>query len=141
MASKSTSIEWLRSVPLFSELGKGELLKVAAHLREDWFNPGEDIVTAAETDGRFYVITSGRAKVIANGRTVRTIGPGGFFGEMSLLDGSPRSATVRAETQVHTLWLGRVNFLVLLEENWKMAAKVLADLCARVRVADRSHLH
>lgn len=141
MATKTEALNLLARVPLFEGLTKAERTAVAGHLREEWFSADEDIVTADTVSDRFYVVTAGRAKVLVKGRTVRTIGPGGFFGEMSLLDGSPRSATVRAETQVHTLWLGRLAFLGLLEDNWKMTQKVLADLCARIRLADRSPIH
>jgi CRP/FNR family transcriptional regulator, cyclic AMP receptor protein len=139
MATKTEALNLLKSVPLFEGLSKAELSQVLGHLREEWFATGEDIVRADDASDRFYVITEGRAKVLVKGKSVRTIGPGGYFGEMALLDGSPRSATVRAETQVHTLWLGRLAFLGLLEDNWKMTRKVLADLCGRIRVYDRDH--
>jgi CRP-like cAMP-binding protein len=140
MAKKSDGA-MLASVPLFEGLSKRELGMVRSHLREEWFNPGEDIVTQGDTGDRFYVIIEGRAKVIVNGRTRRTIGPGGFFGEMSLLDGSTRNATVRAETGVKTLWVGQTNFRSLLRENWSITQKVLADLCARIRSYDSDYSH
>lgn len=139
MATKTEALRLLQQVPLFEGLTKSELTSVAGHLREEWFGAGEDIVLAEAASDRFYVIVEGRAKVLVKGKNVRTVGPGGYFGEMALLDGSPRSATVRAETQVHTLWLGRLAFLGLLEDNWKMTRKVMADLCARLRMYDRDH--
>ena len=137
MPKGKNDIDLLRTVPLFEGFSKSQLSKVAGLLKEDWFNNGEDIVTADDPGGRFYIITEGRAKVIVKGRAVRTIGPGGFFGEMSLIDGSPRAATVRAETDVKTVWLGRNTFLSVLEENWTLTKKVLADLVARLRAMDR----
>lgn len=139
MATKNEALKLLQQVPLFEGLSKSELSQVAGHLREQWFAAGEDIVLADDKSDRFYVITEGRAKVLVKGKSVRTVSPGGYFGEMALLDGSPRSATVRAETQVHTLWLGRLAFLGLLEDNWKMTRKILADLCGRIRVYDKAH--
>ncbi len=130
--------EMLASVPLFAGLSKSEVRSVASHLKEEWFNAGEDIVTADDKGGRMYIITEGRARIIVNGKTKRSVGPGDYFGEMSLIDDSPRAATVRADTTVHTVWLGRANFLSLLQESWPITRKVLADLCARIRGADKS---
>lgn len=138
---KAPSAAMLESVPLFAGLSANERRAVAAHLKEEWFNAGEDIVRADDKGGRLYVITEGRAKIIVNGRSRRTVGPGDYFGEMSLIDDSPRAATVRADTTVHAVWLGRSNFLSLLQESWPMTRKVLADLCARIRTADSSNTH
>lgn len=130
--------EILASIPLFTGLSKNERRGVASHLKEDWFNAGDDIVTVDDKGGRLYVITEGRAKVIINGKTLRKLGPGDYFGEMSLIDDSPRAATVRADTGVKTVWIGRSNFLSLLQESWPMTRKILGDLCARVRLADKN---
>lgn len=137
----TTATDVLKAIPLFEGLSARELKMLLGNLKEDWFNPGDDIVSADDVGGRLYILTEGRAKVVVNGRTVRTIGPGGYFGEMSLIDNSPRAATVRAETQVKAVWLGRQPFMNLLEENWSMTKKVLADLCARLRQADKVAAH
>lgn len=137
----TTATDVLKAIPLFEGLSARELKMVLGHLKEDWFNAGDDIVSADDVGGRLYILTEGRAKVVVNDRTVRTIGPGGYFGEMSLIDNSPRAATVRADTQVKAVWLGRQPFMNLLEENWPMTKKVLADLCARLRQADKVAAH
>jgi CRP-like cAMP-binding protein len=131
----------LASVPLFADFSRRELKALEAYLKKAHFNAGEDIVIAGDAGNRFFVIAEGRAKVIVNGRARRTIGPGGFFGEMSLLDGSPRNATVRAETDVHTYWVGTVAFKSLLRENFSITQKILAELCARIRSYDDAHTH
>lgn len=133
--------ELLASVPLFADFSKRELKALGAYLKESHFNAGEDIVTAGDAGNRFYIIAEGRAKVLVKGRTRRTLGPGGFFGEMSILDGSPRNATVRAETPVHTYWVGTVAFKNLLKENFSITQKILAELCARIRSYDDAHTH
>lgn len=139
--AKGNRLELLRSVPLFAALSARELKVVDGLLKEDWFNAGDTIVEADDPGGRFYVLTEGRAKVTVHDKPVRTIGPGGFFGEMSLIDNGPRSATVRADTQVKALWMSRLSFLGMLEENWSTTKKILADLCARIRVNDQSSTH
>jgi CRP-like cAMP-binding protein len=131
--------ELIASVELFKGFSKKDLKLLHAQLKEDWFNAGDDIISAEDEPGRFYIVTEGRASVVVDGEVVRTLGPGDYFGEMALLDNAPRSATVRAETQVKTQWLSRMQFLSLLEENWSMAKVVLADLCARIRRYDRAH--
>jgi len=129
----------LRSAGIFEGLSGRELTQIGALMKEEWFNAGEDIITKDGKGGRFYVIVEGRAKVLVGKRTTRTVGPGGFFGEMAIIDGGAPAATVRAETAVKTLWLSRLSFLSLLEENWPLTKKVLADLCARIRASDREH--
>ena len=141
MAKAGATVDQLRAVKLFEALTRKELKLLSEHSREEWFNAGDNIVTADDSGGRLYVLTEGIAKVVVNGRARRTLGPGDYFGEMSLIDNSPRAATVRADTQVKTLWIGRLAFLSLLEEHWPMARKVLADLCARVRLGDGSDTH
>jgi CRP-like cAMP-binding protein len=136
--AKGSDAALLKSVPLFEGFSPRELKLIASQLREEWFNEGEEIVRVDDPGGRFYVIAEGRAKILIGNRTVRTVEPGDYFGEMSLIDDSPRAATVRADTQVKTVWLGRTAFLSCLRENWPMTKKVLADLCARVRAADTS---
>jgi len=133
---KSELVEALRGVPLFVDLSEKELQSVARYVREESFNPGEEIVTQGETGGPFYMIVEGRAKAIVDGRTRASIGPGQVFGEIALLDGGERSATIRAETQVHALAITSWNFLSLLEENWKMSHKVMVELCRRIRDLD-----
>jgi CRP-like cAMP-binding protein len=138
MAKKGPAVDWLRGVSLFEDLSQKELKLLLGHLREEWFNAGDEIVRADDPGGRLYIVTEGRAKVLVKGRNKRTLAPGDYFGEMSLIDDSPRAATVRADTAVKTLWLGRQNFLALLEDNWSMTRKVLGDLCQRIRTGDRS---
>lgn len=134
---KTELVAALRDVPLLQELTDKELQAVARYVREESFNPGDEIVTQGESGGPFYMIVEGRAKAIVDGRSRGTIGPGQVFGEISLLDAGERSATIRAETQVHTLAITSWNFMSLLEDNWKMSHKVMMELCRRIRDLDR----
>jgi CRP/FNR family transcriptional regulator len=134
---KSELVIALRDVPLFQELTDKELQSVAKYVREETFNPGDEIVTQGDSGGPFYMIVDGRANAIVDGRSRGTIGPGQAFGEISLLDSGERSATIRAETQVHALAITSWNFLSLLEENWKMSHKVMVELCRRIRSLDQ----
>ncbi len=132
------AVDVLKSVPLFSELSRGELKSVADEFREEMYSPGQDIVTEGQSGGPFFCITEGRAQVIVGGRTLNDLGPGSYFGEMALLEGGTRSATIRAETHVKALAITSWNFLALLQGNWEITKKVLAQLSQRVRELEQS---
>jgi CRP-like cAMP-binding protein len=128
----------LKSVPLFADLSKGELKDVAAAAREELYSPGQDIVTEGQSGGPFFCITEGRADVYVGEKKINDLGPGSYFGEMALLEGGTRSATIRAETHVKALAISSWNFLALLQDNWDIAKKVLAVLSRRVRELEQN---
>ena len=123
----------LKSVPLFAALSRGELNDIVDVAREELFSPGQDIVTEGQSGGPFFCITEGRADVVVHGKKVRELGPGTYFGEMALFEGTPRSATIRANTHVKALAITSWNFLALLQDNWEITKKVLAELSRRIR--------
>lgn len=137
-----SDMELLKSVPLFSELSKAHLKFILKESNPEMYSPGQTIVKEGDPGGRFYVIFEGRADVSVRGGKKATLGPGNYFGEMSLLDRQPRSATVKADTHVRGLSLASWNFLALLEENPTMAKKLLAHMSGRVRSLEgASHTH
>ena len=98
---------------------------------------GTVLTRKGESGEEFFVIVDGWPRWIAP-RKRRRLGPGDFFGEMSLLDGEPRSATVRAETDVRLLVILRRNFQALLREVPELTHRVLETLSRRVRLLERS---
>ena len=94
--AKNSAEDVLKAVPLFEGLSKGELKDVAAQAREELYSPGQDIVTEGQAGGPFFCITEGRADVLVGDKKVGDLRPGSAFGEMALLEGSKRSATIRA---------------------------------------------
>jgi CRP-like cAMP-binding protein len=138
MAKGTAAGEVLRDVPIFACLDDKERRRVADLGREARFAPGEDIVTEGHSAGPFFLLTEGDALVIVGGKERGKLGRGDFFGEMSLLDGRPRSATVRAIGDVRALSIGSWDFLALLERNWSMTHKLLTELAHRVRVLDEN---
>src|SRR5687768_14023801 len=98
--AKNDLVNALKRVPLFAQCSDRELREITKDMREELFSAGQDIVKEGASGGPLYVILEGRAKVIIGGRTRRTFEPGSYFGELALIDKSPRSATIRAETQV-----------------------------------------
>jgi CRP-like cAMP-binding protein len=135
--AKNSAEEVLKSVPLFQGLSKNELKDVAAQAREELYSPGQDIVTEGQSGGPFFCVTEGRADVLVGTRKVGEYGPGSSFGEMALLEGTKRSATVRAETHVKALAITSWNFLALLQDNWDLTKKILATLSQRVRELEK----
>jgi small-conductance mechanosensitive channel/CRP-like cAMP-binding protein len=96
-------VETLAHVPVFEVLSVGSRARIAAASREHLFTSGEQIVRQGDPGQELYVIVSGEVGVLADGVEVARLGPGGFFGEMSLLTGEPRAATVVAIRDVRAL--------------------------------------
>jgi CRP/FNR family transcriptional regulator, cyclic AMP receptor protein len=134
-------LELLGSVPLFGSLSKQELKQVMASGREVEFDAGKDLVGEDDQARDFYLILSGQATVWVRGRRRQKLGPGDHFGEVSVLDGGPRSATVRAEGPVRALRLDRSNFLALLDKHGSIGRKLLVELSSRLRAAEGVLVH
>jgi len=100
---------------------------------EATFAPGQTIVREGDDGDAFYVITSGKAVVEHNGSELRELGEGDFFGEISLIDGQPRSATITATSDVSTLTLGRDQFQRLIDEHPSVRLELLMALTERLR--------
>lgn len=130
--------ELLKTVPMFSTCTKKELGAIAGIAKKVDFEAGRVICKEGETGAGFHVIVEGETKVQIGGRTRRRLGPGAFFGEIALLDGGPRTATVVAETPVTTLSVPVWNFRSLLRREPGLALKMLEEVCRRVRTADTS---
>ena len=131
-------VEQLKTVPLFSGCSTRELASLGRFLREVDFPAGRQIVQQGRTGTGLHVIIEGETKVVVGDRTRRRLGPGEFFGEISLLDRGPRTATVVAEGPVRTLALSAWNFRAALKEHPTMAVKMLEELASRVRSAGSS---
>ncbi len=105
----------LRSLPFFRGLGPAELPRIAARLRTMRFAAGQPVFNAGDPGDRYYVIREGTAEVrLANGTPLRRIGPGDGFGELALLLGKPRTATIVGITDLVVQALGRADFVALV---------------------------
>jgi len=131
----------LRSVPLLERLSQTELAEVLASGEVVAFDAGTDLVREGDAATDVYVILSGRATVWVRGRHRQQLGPGDHFGEISVLDGGPRSATVRADEDVRVLRLGRAAFVDLLERHAEIGRALLVELSARLRAAEGVLVH
>jgi CRP/FNR family transcriptional regulator, cyclic AMP receptor protein len=132
------AIERIRSVPLFSDFGDKELQRVAAIAKEVEFPEGKVIAKQGESGVGFHMIAEGEATVSVDGVDHGTLGPGAFFGEMSLIDGGPRSATVTAATDLKTVSLTSWDFNGLLDQFPELSRTLLIHLCRRLRAVEKS---
>ena len=135
------TIEQIRSVPLFSDFGDKELQRVAAIAKEVEFPAGKVIAKQGESGVGFHMITDGEATVSVDGVEHARLGPGTYFGEISLIDGGQRSATVSAATDLKTVSLTSWDFNVLLDQFPELARGLLIQLCRRLRDVEQSISH
>jgi CRP/FNR family transcriptional regulator, cyclic AMP receptor protein len=133
MGRVEETIDQLRCVDLFADLDTNALLRVAMMGEEVGFGVGEDVVREGESGGWLYVILEGEAVVTAGGVERARLYGGDYFGEISLLDDGPRSATVTAVAPVRAFSLASFNFRPLLEEHFEIAENVILRLCQRLR--------
>ena len=133
---RKTKTELLGNVRLFSTCTKRELGRIASLVEEIDAPKGKVIVRQGEPGRECFVITEGRAKATMRGKGSATLGPGSFFGEMSLLDEGPRSATVTAETDMRLLVLGSREFSSLVNEVPTVAVRMMRGMAERLRDAE-----
>lgn len=128
----------IATVPLFESLTKRHLRKIAALTSTVEYDTGDTVIREGEPGDAFFVTVAGQAKVVVGGKTVHRLIPGDHFGEISLLDGGPRSASVVAETPLSVLRLNRGPFLRIVRDDADLARALLASLARMVRRVDRS---
>ena len=139
--AESKVLEMLGSIPLFEGLSAKELESVARIGKEVAFSAGREIVKEGATGVGFHLIMEGDAVVLVGEGEVARLSAGDYFGEMSLIDGGPRSATVRAESDVRTYSLPSWDFTGLLDTTPSIGRKMLLEMTRRLRAAESSHTH
>src|SRR5204863_102319 len=113
IVERAVGLVWIRSehlgtlhaVPLFSGLSRRDLMSVLRSTSGVGYERGSELVKEGETGKGFFIVTRGTAAVWVGGTQVDTIGPGSYFGEMAVLDGGPRTATITATAQMFVLQL------------------------------------
>lgn len=138
LAMARQGLDELSRVPIFSELTPRQLRRVLKDTEEYVYMDGATIVSEGNTSEQLFVILEGDVRVLRNGRTVARMSAGDFFGEISLLDGGPRTATVVADGPVRCLVLLRREFQEILGDMPLVAAKTLRSLATRLRKLERS---
>jgi len=123
----------LGKVPIFSECSRRELAIIARAAKEVSHKQGTVIAREGERGIGLFLILEGECKVTIGGRTKARLGPGDFFGEVALLDGGPRTATVTATTDVRLVGITGWVFRGLLMEHPSIALKTLEAVAGRLR--------
>ncbi len=139
----TATLQALKAIPLFRTLSEGDLSALAGLLRERRYPRGSIVLAQGDPGDSLFLIAEGQAKVAVlaeDGREVilSVLGPGGVFGEMSLLDDEPRSAHVIAMTDAVLLQLRREDFRSRLRASPELAVALLAELSRRLRRADET---
>jgi CRP-like cAMP-binding protein len=132
MLRKNAKVELIKGVPLFAECSKKELSEVAGIADEIDLREGKELTKEGGTGREFFVLVEGTAVVRKGTRRVNMLGPGDFFGEISLIRHTPRTATVVATSPVRTLVITERSFRSLLEHQPGIQTKVLSALAARL---------
>jgi CRP/FNR family cyclic AMP-dependent transcriptional regulator len=123
-------------VDLFGDLPRSRLKRLAAASREVSHPEGKAVSTEGRGAHAFHYILEGEATVTRDGRVLRTLGPGDYFGEISMIDGRPRSATVVASSPLQVLAIPHQDFEQIIDEDPGFARNLLKTLCARLREAE-----
>jgi CRP/FNR family cyclic AMP-dependent transcriptional regulator len=132
MLRKNAKIKLMERVPLFQELSARELGQVAALADEIDLPEGRKLTNEGRTGKEFIIIVNGVADVTRGGKTINKLGPGDFLGEIALVTGRPRTATVTTRSPATLLVLSAQAFRGLLRNMPSMQSKVLSALAARL---------
>jgi CRP/FNR family transcriptional regulator, cyclic AMP receptor protein len=133
---RSQKADALGEIPLFSSLSNKERMELARHVDEIPVKNGAVLTRQGAPGDAFYLIVEGRADVIRNGQKIATLGAGDAVGEMALLDGDQRSATVMMTSDGTVLTMPRREFKAVLEALPSIAYKMLVTLSLRLREAN-----
>jgi len=135
--SKDAKLDRLSQVPLLSGLSRRELEKVAEITDEVELKAGRKLATEGEPAHTAYVIVSGTAAISVDGQKVGTVGPGELVGEMGLIDGGPRAATITAESDMDVYIIEPGRFRVLLDDVPSLCRHLLLAMTRRLRQTDQ----
>lgn len=128
----------LEAIELFGELTNKERKTVSRLMTNVTIKPGRDLMVEGTAGREFLIINSGEATVRRGGRIVARVGAGDFLGELAVIAGVPRTATVTADTEMQVSVLNRREFSLLLDEQPKIARKVLVGAVKRLHSLDPS---
>ena len=127
------SADVLKKVPLFAGLDDRELGQIAASMKERRFAAGDTMTEEGAGGAGFFIVEDGEADVSVDGQSRGQIGPGDYFGEIALLTGSDRTATVTAKTDMLCYGMTPWDFKPLVESNSAIAWKLLTAMAQKLR--------
>jgi CRP-like cAMP-binding protein len=129
--------ELLSQVPLFATVAKKDLRVLARAAHDMTYEPGTQLASQDDLGVTFFTVVEGAADVVLNGRVIKRLGPGDYFGEMSIIDRAPRSADVVAASRLRCLVFTQWEFRPFLKEHPDVAWALLEVLVGRLREAQK----
>lgn len=133
MTTTTTTTDAIRAVPLFRGMTDRSITAIVDLAQMASFEPGATLTREGERGDSFLVLTAGTATVTQQGRPIRTLGPGDFLGEIALIDGGPRTATVTADTALEAIVIDRDGFGRLMNEFAVVRLDLVTALTQRLR--------
>jgi len=134
----SQKIDLLKKVPLFSNLSQRHLKEIGKYTDQLKVDAARVLAQQGKTGLDFIFIVEGKARVEKDGELIRQLSEGDFFGEISLIDGEPRTATVIADTDMTLLVVDKRSFDHLLDTVPGLQRKILIALCQYLRSAEKA---
>ena len=134
-------VETLGNIEMFSELSSRELKKVASFMTAVTIKAGRDLTVQGQPGREFMIIAEGNATARRTGRAIARLGPADSYGELAVVAGVPRTATVTADTAMGVEALNRREFSSLLDESPKLAKKILVGAVKRLYEIEASIVH
>jgi CRP/FNR family transcriptional regulator, cyclic AMP receptor protein len=126
-------VDTLKKVPLFAGLDNKELQQIASSMRERKFRAGDTVTQEGAGGVGFFVVEQGQADVSIGGESKGSVGPGDYFGEIALINESPRTATLTARTDMLCYGMTPWDFRPLVEGNPEIAWKLLQSMAEKLR--------
>ena len=130
-----SSVAALEQVPLLAELSKRDRQRLTQSMKERTFPPGKQVVVEGRNGVGFFIIMDGAAAVSVGDEVVRVLGPGDYFGEMALIQGAERTATITADSELRCLSVTAWDFKRFVVDNPSVAWALLQTLAQRLREA------
>jgi trk system potassium uptake protein TrkA len=135
LGAKRDLVETLAGVGLFSRCTARERRAIARHAQMAELPAGTELIRKGDPGDALFVVLDGQVQVLDGTHVVHEAGPGAYFGELAILDGEPRTATVVAATDVTIAVIGIRMFRTLLREFPELAEQLLIGLAAELRAA------
>ena len=137
---RDEKIAILKKVPLFSDLSKRQLIELSKHSDKVEIDGGHVITKEGVKGNDFFLIIEGKAQVKKGRKIIRNLKSGDYFGEISLIDGEPRTASVIAETDINLLFVNHKSFEHLLKTVPGLQEKIMVSLCTYLRRAEKANI-
>jgi CRP-like cAMP-binding protein len=131
-------VDLIKRVPLFKNLDEKQLQSLASEFRERRFSTGDELTEQGQGAAGFFVLESGTAQVTVDGQDRRTLGAGDYYGEIALIDGGLRTATITATSDGVAHGLTPWQFRPLVEANAAIAWPLLEAMARRTRELEQA---